>query len=99
MSRFSEMSGTLEVMSLNQLPLLQEGDDLARIIVERAEKLGVGIRKRDLVVVGQKEVSKAEGGIIDVRDVTPSARAVKMAGKPGRSPGFIEMVLREDTKL
>src|SRR5438034_1161680 len=41
MSRFSEMSGTLEVMSLNQLPVLQEGDDLARIIVERAEKSNV----------------------------------------------------------
>ena len=99
MSRFSEMSGTLEVMSLNQLPLLQEGDDLARIIVERAEKLGVGIRNRDLVVVGQKAVSKAEGRIIDVSDVTPSVRAVKIARKTGKHPGFIEIVLRESSKV
>ena len=99
MSRFSEMSGKLEVMSLNQLPVLQEGDDLARIIVERAEKLGVGIRNRDLVVVGQKAVSKAEGRIIDVSDVTPSARAVKIAGKTGKHPGFIEIVLRESSKV
>ena len=58
---FSEMSGTLQIMPLNQLPLLKKGDDLAGIIVSRARKLGVGIRNRDLVVIGQKAVSEAEG--------------------------------------
>ncbi len=99
MPRFSEMSATLEIMPLNQLPLLQEGDDLARIIVARAKKLSVGIRNRDLVVVGQKAVSKAEGRIIDVSDVTPSARAAKIAKKTGKNPGFVEIVLRESSRV
>jgi len=89
----------LEIMPLNQLPLLKEGDDLARIIVVRAENLGVGIRNRDLVVIGQKAVSKAEGRIIDINDVSPSARAVKIAKKTGKSRGFVDIVLRESTKV
>src|SRR6266581_3723259 len=64
MPRFSEMSRALEIIPLDQLPLLKEGDDLAGIIVSRAKKIGVGIRNRDLVVIGQKAVSKAEGRII-----------------------------------
>ena len=98
-SRFSEMSGTLEITALNQIPLLKEGDDLAGIIVSRAKKLGVGIRDRDLVVIGQKAVSKAEGRIIDIRDVSPSARAAKIANKTGKSPQFVEIVLKESSKV
>jgi len=91
------MSNMLQIMPLDQLPLLKKGDDLAEMIVSRARKLGVGIRNRDLVVIGQKAVSKAEGRIIDIDSVSPSARAVKIAKKTGKSPGFVEIVLRESS--
>ena len=99
MPRFSEMSHALEIIPLNQLPLLKEGDDLAGIIVSRARRLGVGIRNRDLVVIGQKAVSKAEGRIIDTRDVIPSARATKIAKKTGKTAEFVEIVLKESSKV
>jgi len=81
------MSNALTITPLNRLPLLKEGDDLAKIIVSRARKLGVGIKNRDLVVIGQKSGSKAEGRVIDISDVTPSARAVKIASTQERAPG------------
>jgi coenzyme F420-0:L-glutamate ligase/coenzyme F420-1:gamma-L-glutamate ligase len=93
------MSGTLQIMPLNELPLLKKGDDLAGMIVSSAKKLRVGIRDRDLVVIGQKAVSKAEGRIIDINNVNPSAKAAKIAKKTGKSPGFVEMVLRESSKV
>jgi coenzyme F420-0:L-glutamate ligase/coenzyme F420-1:gamma-L-glutamate ligase len=93
------MLGTLQIMPLNQLPLLKDGDDLAGIIVSRARQLGVGIRNRDLVIIGQKAVSKAEGRIIDTSDVTPSARATKIAKKTGKSPEFVEIVLKDSSKV
>lgn len=93
------MSRTLEITPLNQLPLLKEGDDLAGIIVSRAKELGVGIRNRDLVVIGQKAVSKAEGRIINVENVNPSGRAAKIAKKTGKSPGFVQIVLNESSKV
>jgi coenzyme F420-0:L-glutamate ligase / coenzyme F420-1:gamma-L-glutamate ligase len=93
------MSGTLEITPLNQLPLLKEGDDLAEIIIARAEALRVGIRNRDIVIIGQKAVSKAEGRIIDIDEVIPSARASKIARKTGKSPEFVETVLRESSKV
>jgi len=93
------MSNTLTITPLSQLPLLKKGDDLAEIIVSRAKKLGVGIRNRDLVIIGQKAVSKAEGTIIDITKVSPSARATEIAKKTGKSPGFVEIVLRESSKV
>ena len=93
------MSSMLQIMPLDQLPLLKKGDDLAEMIVSRARKLGVGIKNRDLVVIGQKAVSKAEGRIIDIDDVSPSATAANIAEKTGKSPGFVELVLRESSKV
>ena len=78
---------------------MKKGDDLARIIVSRAKQLGFGIKNRDLVVIGQKAVSKAEGRIIDTSDVKPSAKAAKIAKKTGKSPQFVEIVLRESSKV
>jgi coenzyme F420-0:L-glutamate ligase/coenzyme F420-1:gamma-L-glutamate ligase len=93
------MSDTLTITPLTRLPLLKEGDDLARIIVSRAKKLGVGIRNRDLIVIGQKAVSKVEGRVVDIGSVSPSARAMKIAKETGKSPGFVEIVLRESSKV
>jgi coenzyme F420-0:L-glutamate ligase/coenzyme F420-1:gamma-L-glutamate ligase len=93
------MSNMLQIVPLDQLPLLKKGDDLAEMIVSRARKLGVGIKNRDLVVIGQKAVSKAEGRIIDIGDVSPSVRAAKIAKKTGKSPQFVEIVLKESSKV
>ncbi|HVH14104.1 MAG TPA: coenzyme F420-0:L-glutamate ligase, partial [Candidatus Angelobacter sp.] len=93
------MSDPLTITPLTHLPLLKEGDDLAGIIVSRAKKLDVGIRNGDLVVIGQKAVSKAEGRIVDVHDVAPSARALQISKKTGKSPGFVEIVLKESSRV
>ena len=78
---------------------MKQGDDLARIIVERAVSLGVGIRDRDILVVGQKAVSKTEGRIVNIDAIKPSARAAKLAKKTGKRPEFIECVLRESRRV
>lgn len=93
------MPNMLEIAPLTKLPLLKERDDLAEIIVTRAKEIGVGIKNRDLLVIGQKAVSKTEGRIVDIGDVTPSLRAVKIAKKTGKNPGFVEIVLRESSRV
>ena len=89
----------LEIIPLDQLPLLNKGDDLARLIVKRARKLGAGIENRDVLVIGQKAISKAEGRIVDTRQVKPSARARTIAKKTGRRPEFVELVLRDSKRI
>jgi coenzyme F420-0:L-glutamate ligase / coenzyme F420-1:gamma-L-glutamate ligase len=89
----------LEITPLDQLPLLTRGDDLATLIVARARKLGVGIENRDVLVVGQKAVSKTEGRIVDIDHVKPSARAVRIAKRTGKRPEFVEIVLKESSKI
>ncbi|MBO0889043.1 coenzyme F420-0:L-glutamate ligase, partial [Candidatus Bathyarchaeota archaeon] len=78
---------------------MKPGDDLAKIIVDRAEGLGVGIKNRDILVIGQKAVSKSEGRIVNVDTINPSPKAVQLAKKTGKKPGFVEIVLKDTSRV
>lgn len=89
----------LEITPLDHLPMLEEGDDLATILVARAQQLGVGIRNRDVIVIGQKAVSKTEGRVVDVRRVKASAKARRLAKRTGKSSEFVQLVLQDSSRV
>ena len=89
----------LLVTGIHGLPEIRPGDDLARFIVDAARAQGDALRDGDVLSVAQKVVSKAEGRIVRLADVTPSARAIAMAGEAGKDPRQIEVVLSETAKV
>jgi coenzyme F420-0:L-glutamate ligase / coenzyme F420-1:gamma-L-glutamate ligase len=82
----------LTISAVRGLPELREGDDLASLIVERAE-----LRNGDVLVVAQKAISKIEGRIVRVDEVEPSARARELAGEGDARR--IEVILREARRI
>ena len=87
----------IEIVAIEKLPLIKEGDDLAKLIVDVAEKQNTPIKEKDIIVITHKIVSKAEGDLVNLDDVSPSERAKEVAAKTGKEPAFVELVLR-DTK-
>jgi coenzyme F420-0:L-glutamate ligase / coenzyme F420-1:gamma-L-glutamate ligase len=81
------------VFPVRGLPELHEGDDLAGLIVDR-----VTLRDDDVVVVAQKAISKIEGRVVRLDDVTPSQRAIEIAGDEG-DPRRLEWILREAKRV
>ena len=93
------MTARLCLFAIQGIPLIEPGDDLGQIIVERAAAQGDPLRDRDVVVVAQKIVSKAEGRVVDVRTVTPSPRALALAAETGKDPRLVEIVLAESRRV
>jgi coenzyme F420-0:L-glutamate ligase/coenzyme F420-1:gamma-L-glutamate ligase len=89
-------SGPLTVWPVSGIPEVQPGDDLAALIVSA---LTEPLRDRDVVVVAQKIVSKAEDRVVALSSVTPSARAVEMGKEADKDPRQIEVVLRESRSI
>jgi coenzyme F420-0:L-glutamate ligase/coenzyme F420-1:gamma-L-glutamate ligase len=56
----------VEVVGIEGIPEIVEGDNLGRSIAEAAEASGVAVSDDDILVITQKVVSKAEGRIVDV---------------------------------
>lgn len=86
------MSGEVRVIPLLGIPELEEGDDLAALLVRAVDRAG-GLARGDVVVVAQKVVSKVEGRVVRLDDVEPSSRARELAG--GQDPRRFEVILRE----
>ncbi|HEY1410846.1 MAG TPA: coenzyme F420-0:L-glutamate ligase, partial [Rhodopila sp.] len=93
------MTARLELFAVPGLPMVRAGDDLPALILAGLERAGQVLRDRDVVVVAQKIVSKAEGRTVDLADVVPSPEAVKLAAEVGKDPRIVEVVLSDSTKV
>ncbi len=89
----------IEVMPIENLPFIVEGDKLGKLIVEAAEKQGTPLLENDIVVVTHKIVSKAEGQTINLNEVVPSEQAKELAQKTRKDPAFVEMILKETKEI
>ena len=89
------MTGELRVIPLRGIPELEEGDDLAALLVDAARE--AGIEAGDVLVVAQKAVSKIEGRVVHLGGVEPSERARDLAGEG--DPRRIEVILGETREV
>jgi len=79
--------------------MVRQGDDIGSLIYEAARRQGLEWRDKDVVVVTQKIVSKAEGRIVRLDDVEPSAFALHVAGTMEKDPRVAEVALRETARI
>ena len=78
---------------------MRRGDDIAALIVEAAARQSTPVLAADLLVIGQKIVSKAEGRVVKLGDVKPSPIAIAMAPALGKEPPLVEVILRESRRV
>jgi coenzyme F420-0:L-glutamate ligase/coenzyme F420-1:gamma-L-glutamate ligase len=93
------MPTAVSFLALQGLPEIRAGDDLASIIRASLRESGLVLGSHDLLVVAQKIVSKAEGRLVRLSEVTPSTEAQALAVKVQKDPRFVELVLRESKEV
>ena len=84
----------IELHPVIGLPEVTPGDDLAGLVAERAE-----LADGDILVVAQKVVSKAEGRLRDMREITPGSHALEIAQRNGSDPRQVQAVIDESVRL
>ncbi|MDA0299733.1 MAG: coenzyme F420-0:L-glutamate ligase [Actinobacteria bacterium] len=91
--------GSIRIWPVEGLPEIEVGSDLAQLIHEQCVAAGTPIVDGDVVVVTSKIVSKAEGAIIELSDVTPSLFAEEWSQAWEKDPRVVEVVLRESRRI
>lgn len=89
----------VEVFGIRGLPELRPGDDLARLAIAAAAAQATPFVSGDVVVLSQKAVSKAEGRLVRLDDVTPSSLALEVGRAHKKDPRLIEVILRESRRI
>ncbi len=81
------------------LPEIRKGHGLAKLITGAAREARLSFEDGDVLIIAQKIVSKAEGRLVRLSSIRPSANARRLAAKLKKEPRFIEAVLRESRRI
>jgi coenzyme F420-0:L-glutamate ligase/coenzyme F420-1:gamma-L-glutamate ligase len=89
----------LRVIALPGLPIVTPGADLVALIHQATVAAPLPLQAGDILVITQKIVSKAEGCLVALKDVTPSTWAEQYARQWGKDPRHVEVVLHQSRRI
>jgi coenzyme F420-0:L-glutamate ligase/coenzyme F420-1:gamma-L-glutamate ligase len=87
------------IFPVSGLPEIERSAPLARMILDCIKHGGLELEDGDIAVVTQKIVSKAEGRVVDLKRITPSARAIELAERILYEPEHVEVILGECVRV
>jgi coenzyme F420-0:L-glutamate ligase/coenzyme F420-1:gamma-L-glutamate ligase len=90
---------SVKIIAVENLPLIAKGDDLSELICNAAEKQNTPLQEKDVVVITHVAVSKAEGNVVNLDQVTPSEKAKEIARETDKDPALVEAILRETKEI
>ena len=89
----------LRVIGLPGFPEVARGARLGTLIAQSLRKADLEVKDKDILVVTQKIVSKAEGRLLNLADVEPSPLADRWATQHGKDARLVEVALSESRRL
>lgn len=92
---------SLNARGLVGLPEVVAGVDLAELIAVAldGERPARGLRDGEIVAIAHKAVSKAEGAVVDLREVVPHARARGIAVEQQKDPRAVQVVIDQSDEI
>lgn len=90
---------TLTLTPVQNIPLVEPGDDLALMIHAALARQGLTLQPGDILVVAQKIVSKAEDRFVNLMTINPSKEAFDLAIQIDKDPRLIELIIQESTRI
>lgn len=89
----------LILTALPGIPLVHPGDDLVEILTASFERAGITPVSGDVLILAQKIVSKAEGRLVNLAEVTPSEQAERIATESDKDARLVETILSETSRV
>jgi coenzyme F420-0:L-glutamate ligase/coenzyme F420-1:gamma-L-glutamate ligase len=90
---------SLTLTALKSIPLIRQGDDLADVILSALATNDISLQDNDIFVLGQKIVSKAEGRMMNLAEVSPGSEARQLAANTEKDPRLVELILQESRSV
>jgi len=89
----------LTYFGVDGIPMVEPGDDLVDQIDRAITAMGESIVDKDVIVIAQKIISKAEDRYLDLRTVTPSEEAIALGEKVDKDPRKVQAILDESVEV
>ena len=89
----------LRLIALPDIPEVERGSELVDLLLSSIARTGMRLQTGDILVLAQKIVSKAEGRLVQLAGVQPSARAQTLAKVANKDPRIVELMLGESHQV
>jgi len=99
----------IKLIGLANIPIIKQGDDVSKIIIEGLNANKISLDDGDLIIIAQSIISKSNGRIRNLNDITPSEKALKLYdeiapkskkhGLPVKPPELIQAIIEESNKI
>ena len=89
----------IEILGLQTIPEIKQGDSLAEIIIRCADAEIGGLKDKDIIVLTSKIVSKAAGRTRKLSEVKPGKRALAISRRTGKDAKWLQMIFDEGHKI
>ncbi len=95
------MAAPLSIIPLTDIPLVSPGDDLVEVLLPALQRIPASddAVAQDILVIAQKIISKAENRYVHLHDIVPSSKASRLAGKCGKDPHLVELILQQSQRV
>ena len=89
----------IELIALEEIPLINEGDNLVEIILLALENNKISLNNGDILVIAQKISSKSESRYALLNEITPSPEANELSKKTDKDPRLVQLILNESKEV
>ena len=90
---------TIELIGLENIPIVDDSDDISAIIKDAINTQGCSIKHGDIILIAETLISKSEGNFIKLDDLTPSEDALSLAEQSQKDPKLVEAILQESNEV
>ena len=91
------LKATLE--TIPRIPLIVPGDNLGEVLKNAIDNSNICLQDKDVLVIAQKIVSKAEGRVVSLTEYIPSKQAIEISQKSGKDPRLVQLILNESQEV
>ena len=92
------MNNTFEVFGLST-GIITPGDSISDRVIAAADRACRGFKDGDILVLAETAVATAEGNVITLSNIVPSAQAKVLGEKYQMDPRTVEVVIRESDSI
>ncbi|MFX1294389.1 MAG: coenzyme F420-0:L-glutamate ligase [Promethearchaeota archaeon] len=91
----------IQIIGLKNIPIIKQQDDLVEIILNSLDQMQLSIEDNDILVIAQTIISRIEGRVRDLKDITPTQEALQIAEfiNNSKDPRLITLILEESKAI
>jgi len=89
----------IQIIGIKGIPIIKKGDNVAQIIINSIKKQKINLKNKDVIVIAQSIISRAEGRIINWTKINPSQKAIELSKEVKKDPKIVQLILDESVSI